>query len=157
MSIYSYWRWGCHGLDTSGYDHADDMVDKFTKLLNNLDKHIANYESNKEIVDADFKNVSVTLQSNNAGTQGHWLHFYNGKVCQWKSHKYSFYSKMEQEFELAKSRRDYVANQKTSWETTKSNEATALDQARQRQIEEEEARRRQAEREAAAYLKSLLK
>ena len=149
MSLYSWWRWGCHGLDTSGYDHADDMVDKYTKLLKNLDKHIANYESYKEIVDSNFKNASEILQSSNAGTNGHWLTFYNEKVSQWKSHKYAYYSRMNQEFDLAKTRRSKVATLKSNWESTRSNEASVLDIARQRQIEEEE-RRRRAEQEAAA-------
>ena len=30
MGLYSWARWGCHGLDTSGYDNADDKVDKYT-------------------------------------------------------------------------------------------------------------------------------
>ena len=143
MGLYSWARWGCHGLDTSGYDNADDKVDKYTKLLNALDKHIEEYAANKELVDSYFKNVNETLQSNNSGTQGHWLTFYNDKVRQWKSHKYSYYYRMTEEFEQAQDRRITVNNMKNNWENTRANEASNLDAARQRQIEEEERRRKE--------------
>lgn len=137
MSLYSWWKWGCHGLDTSGYDHADDMVDKYTNLLKALNKQIEKYSDNKEIVDSYFQNATSTLQANNAGTYGHWLIFYNQKVEQWKDHKKNYYDCMNEEFDLAKTRRDTVATYKSNWETTRSNEAKSLDEARERQIEAE--------------------
>ena len=136
MGWTSFWRWGQYGLDTSAYDHADDMVDKYTKLLKNLDKHIANYESYKETVDGYYQNAFFTISNNNAGTYGHWLSFYTGKVHKWKEHKGTFYTKMNNEYDLAKTRRETVSGYKTSWENTRSDEERKLDEARQRQIEE---------------------
>ena len=145
MSVYSWMKWGCHNLDTSAYDHADDMVEKYTELLEKLDKHIENYESYKEMVEGYYQNAYFTISNHNAGTYGHWLNFYTGKVHKWKEHKKTFYTKMNDEYELAKTRRDTVSGYKSSWETTRSDEAEKLDEARQRQIEETER-----------YLKSLL-
>lgn len=140
MGFYSWTRWGCHGLDTSAYDNADDNVDKYTKLLKAMDNQLEKYASNKELADSYFKNANETLQSNNAGTQGHWLTFYNEKVGQWKSHKFVYYCRMTEEYELAQERRTTVSNLVTEWEDTRTTEANNLDAARQRQIEEEERR-----------------
>lgn len=137
MSLYSWWKWGCHGLDTSGYDHADDMVDKYTTLIKKLGKQIDSYASNKELVDSYFTNADDTIQANNANTYGHWITFYNQKVEQWGTHRASFYNRMTEEFELAKERKITVETYKSNWETTRSNEAKSLDEARERQIEAE--------------------
>ncbi len=50
---------------------------------------------------------------------------------------------MTEEYEQAQDRRRTVNNMKNNWENTRANEASNLDAARQRQIEEEERRRKE--------------
>ena len=128
MSAHSWWKWGRHGLDTSGYDTADDKVNKYTKLLDDLNEKISNYESERETLEANYDALNKVVGCYNEGTLGHWVNFYSDKVDQWKENKKTFYGKMEDEFAYAKKRRDRVSELKDDWIAKRRNAEDSLNE-----------------------------
>ncbi len=141
----SWWTWGCHGIDTSAYDEAVENIEKYTKLLEKMEKKMDQYNSDKAVVDSYFNNADSTLLANNGETEGHLKDFYVSKVDQWKSHRSVMYDKLNDEFSAALSKREVVRYYITQWENKRDEAARRMDAIREEQIREEERRRKEQE------------
>ncbi|MBQ6464538.1 MAG: hypothetical protein IJJ59_14520 [Pseudobutyrivibrio sp.] len=126
MSMGSWWTWGRHGLDTSGYDTAVNKVDKYTKLLDNLNSKISDYDVERENVEINYDELNKVIGCYNDGTSGYWVRFYEEKVELWKTNRNTFYGKMDDEFEYAKQRRDRVSELKEKWIEQRDSEERSL-------------------------------
>ena len=139
--------WYVYHLDTSAYDEAVSNVNKYRKLLQDVQNHIniANDQQTK-IISCMF-NTDNTMQAHNSGSQGHVIKFYNGKFEQWQDERKSYWHVMQEELLEAKNRIPVIQNKISSWESARDSAARTLDNTVAR-IQEEE-RRRQRELELA--------
>lgn len=129
MGWYSYITWGIHGLDTSSYDNADAMVEKYKKLYDAVQKKINDYGKNQELAEASFDEAKGKMDCYDEGTTGHWVAFYSQKVAQWKENQNAFYTKIDAEYQLAKERQKSVADLIETWEKRRSDAAASLNNA----------------------------
>ena len=127
-----YWEWKWNGLDTSAYEYADDKVDKYSKLLENINEKLDNYYYCQESVESYLDNISTTLNCYNTDTLGHWTSFYSNKCDAWKEYKDTLYKNIDDEYEYAKKRRDRVQEMKDFWTQRRSDEADSLDRKLER-------------------------
>jgi len=148
----SWWTWGCHGIDTSAYDEAVENIEKYTKLLEKMEKIMDQYNSDKAVVDSYFNNADSTLLANNGETKGHLKDFYVSKVDQWKSHRSVMYDKLNDEFSVVLSKKEVVRYYITQWEQKRDEEARKMDAIREQQIAEENRKREEMLKAAAEIL-----
>ena len=120
--------WYFYHLDTSAYDEAVDKVKKYKKLLEDVTKYVDSASETETIIVDFMQNVDSTIAKNDAGSAGHVLNFYEGKVAQWKEYRPSYWNRMKDELSEAKKRQETIRQLISDWENTRDSEARALDE-----------------------------